>query len=248
MGFGKANAEKAKGFVPSTDADLKRYRKAGRKAQETKKNGKRKLKEKRATGKRAVDGEAAIELLEKHLPVRIYRTEMFERMISCFKDADVKPPAYRDYLEARDADAQFMFDMQAALSRLSWHHLARIVGAALRVPVPMRHWSEAYHWCVILVVQAFDVQDYLDRKKSFKGDTKIKDRDALDEWPIPAMQRRPKGAKEEKMGDSKRFRNGKLKAGKADADDEEEEEEEVEEGDEDEGEEEEEEEEEAPKK
>ena len=232
MGFNNAVLGKRPEFTPSTGKDLDRIRKGAAKRDAAKRE---KAEEPRAKHKWPKGTVAIREALQERGHVRIFRAQLFDALLEACKATGQKPPAYRLYEKERDADASFMFDMQQVLARLNWRQLMALVDAAVGVPVPSRTFSSAFWFSMQVLVQAFEVENYLESKKGKTSWVTIKDRDALDQWPIPGRKRKSSNDNEEKemLVDADNHRKLSAKGG----DEEEEEDKVVEEDDEEEDEE-----------
>jgi len=215
-----------KGFVPSTREELKQYSKAGKRRQEASAEAKqgRKSKKRHGTSLRGEDLRLAL-INEEKIPV--YTSNLFDEFIDACKRKERKPPKYREYLEEKKADGEFMYEIISILSALSWTELSILIRTALtadEAPIGLntKTWSEAFNFARHLMLQAFKVVEK-------KGTLRLTDRTVLDEWPVESKKR---PSKEDKMSDEE-LRKASMKAMEAEAaDDEDEDEETVEGGDE----------------
>lgn len=170
--------------------------------------------------------------------MKVLRPQFFDGLIKMIKESGHKPPAYCFYLKERKADAKFMFDMQSALARLSWMQLSQLIAIGLGRPVATREYIEAFDFTVLLVVWALNVRNYLNGTKD-SGSVRIKDREALDEWPVSRSRKSKKATTEEDEDMDPKEQKASLQAMAAksrdkDKDDEDEEDEDDEDEDEDE--------------
>lgn len=191
---GKDNQHRSKeGFVPSTNKELKQYERNARDAEvrRAKEKAARKDVDRRVRKLPGRQREVII-ALQQNEQVRVLKPQFFDALIATCKDNDMRPPAYCEYMQPREADGQFMFDMQAILSRMSWMQLQKLTDIGLGFPVPVASWVEAFRNVLQLVISAFDVRNYLSQKKETQQTEKIHDREALDEWPIPGRKRKSK--------------------------------------------------------
>jgi len=193
MGFNSAVKDRPK-FVPTTPKELRAIEK---RAKEREKAKREKPEEPRSKHRWPRGATAIRAALAQRQPVFIRRGEMFDTLVDMCKTAGMKPPAYRLYEKTKDADASFMFDLQQVLARLNWRQLAEVVDKAVGVPVPSRTFSDAFWFAMQVIVQAFEVENYLESKKGEQTWIKINDRDALEQWPIPGRKRKSSSDNEE---------------------------------------------------
>lgn len=216
-------AASSDGFVPSTDEDLKRYARNGRKNKEARAEGKAS----RSKGTVLLRGSEASgqyrDMFARHDKFEILDGRVIEKFVELIKDMGMKVPRYREYLPRKEADGQFVFEVNHCLARLSWIQLSEIVNAAVNRPVVTREYSEAYNFAAHALIRlALGVTDN-------DGIYKLADLEVLERWPAETLKR-PK--KEDRMSkkEAAKVASGKLKAGKAKAEDEEDED--LEDGDE----------------
>ena len=123
------------------------------------------------------------------------------------KENGEKVPRYREYLKRKEADAQFVFDVNTCLARMSWLQLAQIIDAAVRCPVVTRDYSEAYNFAAHALLRlALHVTDE-------SGTYRLTDLDVFNKWPVPPHKRPTKE-------DRKMATNGKPKKDKIEEEDE----------------------------
>jgi hypothetical protein len=269
MGFGKVkdNDEEErprknkaeKEFEPTTKEQWKQISKKARQRDAERDSEKAQKREKERGRKRLVkDVDAVRKALAgtEPLDIRVFRTNFFEAIVKAIKENDGKLPAYHAFEESRAVrDARFRFDIHLALARMSWMQHTRLIEEAVGQTVPTRDWTEAWHAVCRLVAHCFSIR--IDKA----GNEKIKDLEALDEWPVPERKRSVSLSAEEKThkkdvphrlerAKSMKRKKGKedsmtldmfeederrrLKAARSDEDEEEEEEEDEEEDDDDE--------------
>lgn len=157
------------------------------------------------------------EYLLQNRKVKVFRPQFFDLLIEYIKDNGEKPPAYNLWETKQDADASFRYDMQCCVARMSWMQCAKLVHVGVGVPIPTRDQSEAWHCLMQVLFSAFDIVEDVEDENGKQHWVTIKNRDALDEWPI--MPRKRKSNKE----DDKMFadeNNRKLRASAGDDEDE----------------------------
>lgn len=207
MGFGKKADEaeerprkktgEEKKFVPTTKEQWKAINKRARKREESREKEKSQKREKEKSRKRFVKD---VDTVRKQLAgtddltIRMFRDAFFEAIIKAVKENGGTPPAYHAFEELREVrDARFRFDLHLALARMSWMQHTRLIEVAVGQSVPTRDWTEAWHAVCRLA------KHFLNIKIDKAGNERIKDREALDDWPIPERKRAVKLSDEEKV-------------------------------------------------
>ena len=210
MGFGKKTDDDdderpkrkqvsdPKKFEPTTREQWKKISKRARKRDEARDQEKTAKKERAKNRKKHVKNadwiRGQLASADGLLDVRIFRSEFFEALIKAVKDNGGTPPAYHAFEELREVrDARFRFDLHLALARMSWMQHSRLIETAVGQPVPTRDWTEAWHAVCRIVAACFHI------RVDNAGNERIKDRDALDDWPIPERKRAVKLSDEEKV-------------------------------------------------
>lgn len=227
MGFNKIAAKSSNGgkeFKPTTPRELKEIARRAREKQRAKKEEKEDDKEERKQKKKLPRGAEAVKLaLEQNQKVRTFNPQLFEKFLEHVHMLDLKKPAYRMYVPTKERDATFMYEIQVCLAKMSWQQLGQLIGVGVDAPVPTKSWTDAFHKALNVMISAFDVVDYL---QSGKGSDycKIKDREALDAWPVSVRQRRSGSTNEEEDDMHTDENNRKLRALSSDDDDEDEDE------------------------
>jgi hypothetical protein len=198
MGFGKKDDEespRSDKFEATTKEQWKQITKRARKHDEEREADKAEKREKEKKRKRVVRNVDAIRAAlagSDTLDVRIFRDAFFEGLVKAIKENGGDPPAYHAFEELREVrDARFRFDLHLALARMSWMQHTRLIETAVGQAVPTRDWTEAWHAVCKIIKACFDIR--IDKA----GNERIKDRDALDDWPIPERKRAVKLSDEE---------------------------------------------------
>jgi hypothetical protein len=194
MGFGKVTEEERpvkqredKKFEATTKKQWKEISKRARKRDAERDEEKSRKREKERGKRRLVkDVDGVRKALADGVPleIRLFRSNFFEAMVKAIKENNGRPPAYHAFEELRAVrDARFRFQMHMALARMSWLQHTRLIETAVGQSVPTRDWTEAWHAVCQLIKQFFDIR--IDKA----GNERIKDLEALDEWPIPERKR-----------------------------------------------------------
>jgi hypothetical protein len=114
------------GFVPSTGEDIKSYTRNAKKAARLKKRDEKRARLKqRKHGVRPRTPSAMREAFDQGLEIRVYQPQLFEKVIEYCKEQKIKPPAYKEYLKQKDADAEFFFGIQKMLAAFTWFSFRR---------------------------------------------------------------------------------------------------------------------------
>lgn len=204
MGFGKQKDEEEKPkkpveekkFVPTTKEQWKKISKSARKRDAEREDEKSRKREREKSKKRLVkDVDGVRKALDEGVPldIRLFRVNFFEAMVKAIKENEGRLPAYHAFEEQREVrDARFRFDLHMALARMSWMQHTRLIETAVGQSVPTRDWTEAWHAVCQLVKQCFDIR--IDKA----GNERIRDLEALDEWPVPERKRPVSLSAEEK--------------------------------------------------
>lgn len=179
--------EASGGFVPSTLEDLKRYRKAGKKSDD--RRSEEGEKRKKRAGVKLVRGAGASEhykdLLAKHETFPILKQNFIDAFTEACKETKQEVPQYHEYMERKEADARFTYEVQCVMARLSWTDLSKMVNAAVGCPVITREFTEVFNYAVhIMLHMVLGVGEK-------KGAYRLQTLDALDDWPVP-NRKRPK--------------------------------------------------------
>jgi hypothetical protein len=223
MGFAKQEKRTStEHFEPSTKEQIKDYSKRARKAERQHKKEKHRTKEEAHSKDKLsrLSGEALRTALTNRKPFKIYPGNLFGAFIEACTAFDIKKPRYYEYLEQREADAKFCFDIASALSRLPWQKLTDLVRAGTSTTnkphgLATRSWSEALQFTEHVMHLALGAVEK-------KGTMRLTDLAVLDNWPVESRKR---PTKEDKMlGIDEK--NAAMKAKSRDNDDEDDDEEE----------------------
>lgn len=193
----EAEKENTQKFVPTTKEEWKRISKRARKHDEERDERRARKKEK---GKKRLP--KTIDHARNALTtggyqddeIKIYRQNFFEALVKMLKDRDLKVPQYHAFEENRRVrDGRFIYDMNYALSRLSWWEHSQLIATATDLPIPTRDWSEAWHMVQSIIHRCFKI------KTTYLGNQLIKDLEALEDWPMPFKKRKVDLTTEEKV-------------------------------------------------
>ena len=200
MGFNKIAArENDKAFKPSTSEDLKNYKRRAREKKKAKRSEEEKedLKSDRKVKRKLPRGTEAVKMaLEQNQRVRTFNPQLFEKFLEHVKMLELSKPAYKLYIRKDQRDAAFMYEIQVCLAKMNWQQLTQLISIGTDTPIPTKSWTDAFHKALNVMISAFDVVDYLQTSK--KDDyCRIRDREALDAWPVNVRQRRSGSTNEE---------------------------------------------------
>lgn len=207
MGFGKGTKKSKKdrtdekpkdekGFVPSTDEELKKYRKAGKKTERLRSEAKQGKKgRKRATT--ALRGEDLRQALFKEELVHVFSRNLFDAFVELCKLREKKPPAYREFLDQKEADGTFLYEIISILSSCSWTDLGSLTFKGLSADesplgLATKSWTEAFHFARHVMLLALKAVEK-------KGTLRLTDRSVLDDWPVESRKRPSKEDRKMKL-------------------------------------------------
>lgn len=203
------------GFKPSTAKELKQYAqraKARNKEREEGKSAKR--------GTKLLVGERRNEYREMFCRLdkfEVLGANVIDKFVEFCKDVGIKVPRYHEYLPRKDADARFLFEINIALSRMSWIQLSQLTSIAVSHPVVSRDHTEAYRFAahaLITLTLGFAEED---------GTARLTDLSVLKLWPVETMKRPSKEDRAMSKKEAAQVAKGKSKAKKSSDEDEDEE-------------------------
>lgn len=224
---GDDNLTKKDKFEPTSNQELKALAKRVRKKERAKSKEKTDRKENLEKLPR-LKGDALRTALEKRRPFKVYASNLFNKFIDICKENDTPKPRYRSYLEVKEAEGQFMFDIASALSRMSWPQLTDLLRAAVTtedkpLAIATRSWSEVSNFVEHCMYVALGVVEK-------KGMLRLTDPSVLEDWPVEERKRK---SKEDRAMDEQQeeLEKRKLLAAAKDDDDEDDEDEDEDEDD-----------------
>lgn len=184
MGFGNNKA-----FVPTTKEELRKIRKRAAKRDKERSESK-----KSKSARKGNVGNLRQRILDGDKDLTIFSENLFATFVSYCKESNLRLPRYRRYMESKDADTQFMFDVNTALCRLSWKKLHDLTLAGLVAHdgpsgLSTANWTEAFHFAQHVMYLALHAVEK-------KGVLRLTDRSVLDDWPVDDMKR---PSKEDRM-------------------------------------------------
>jgi hypothetical protein len=167
---------------PSTKEELKMYAKRAKARDRAKADGK----QSRRTGPKLLMGEHRKQyrdMFARHDKFEVLGANVIRQYAEFCKDIGEKMPRYREYLPRKEADSQFVFEVNYALSKMSWIQLAQLIHTSVNCPVVTRDYSEAYnfaaHALITLILGVVDVG----------GAHRLTDLSVLEAWPVESMKR-----------------------------------------------------------